>query len=43
MIAGSAGAVLIRVLFCVIIAWLMAIPAIKLIGGGRCCCGSASS
>ncbi len=33
VIAGSAGAVLIRVLFCVIIAWLMAIPAIKLIGG----------
>lgn len=33
VIAGSAGAVGIRVLFCVIIAWLMAIPAIKLIGG----------
>jgi len=33
VIAGSAGAVAIRVLFCVIIAWLMAIPAIKLIGG----------
>jgi len=33
VLAGSAGAVGIRVLFCVIIAWLMAIPAIKLIGG----------
>ena len=33
VIAGSAGAVVIRVIFCLIIAWLMTIPAIKLIGG----------
>ncbi len=31
--AGSAGAVVIRIVFCLIIAWLLAIPAIKLIGG----------
>ncbi len=33
VIAGSAGAVIVRVIFCLIIAWLMTIPAIKLIGG----------
>lgn len=33
VLAGSAGAVAIRVLFCLIISWLMTIPAIKLIGG----------
>jgi YjbE family integral membrane protein len=33
VIAGSAGAVIVRVVFCMIIAWLMTIPAIKLIGG----------
>jgi YjbE family integral membrane protein len=33
VIAGSAGAVIVRVVFCLIIAWLMTIPAIKLIGG----------
>jgi YjbE family integral membrane protein len=31
--AGSAGAVVIRIVFCLIIAWLLEIPAIKLIGG----------
>jgi YjbE family integral membrane protein len=33
IVAGSAGAVVVRVIFCLIIAWLMTIPAIKLIGG----------
>ena len=31
--AGSAGAVVIRIVFCLIIAWLLEIPAIKLVGG----------
>jgi YjbE family integral membrane protein len=31
--AGSAGAVVIRIVFCLIIAWLLAIPAIKIVGG----------
>ena len=33
VLAGSAGAVLVRVVFCLILSWLLAIPAIKLIGG----------
>lgn len=33
VIAGSAGAVVVRVIFCLIISWLLVIPALKLIGG----------
>ena len=33
VIGGSLGAILLRVLFCVIIAWLLEIPYLKLIGG----------
>ncbi|MCC7047136.1 MAG: TerC family protein [Alphaproteobacteria bacterium] len=33
VIAGSAGAVVVRVVFCAIISWLLTIPALKLIGG----------
>jgi YjbE family integral membrane protein len=33
VIAGSAGAVIVRVIFCAIVSWLMIVPAIKLIGG----------
>lgn len=33
ILAGSAGAVVIRIVFCLIIAWLLEIPAIKLVGG----------
>jgi YjbE family integral membrane protein len=33
VIGGSLGAILMRVLFCVIIAWLLEIPYLKLVGG----------
>ncbi len=33
VIGGSAGAILMRVLFCAIITWLLEIPYLKLIGG----------
>jgi len=33
VIGGSAGAILLRVLFCLIIVWLMEIPYLKLVGG----------
>jgi YjbE family integral membrane protein len=33
ILGGSAGAIILRVLFCLIVAWLMAIPYLKLIGG----------
>ena len=33
VIAGSAGAIALRVLFCLIIVWLLEIPYLKLIGG----------
>ncbi len=33
VVAGSAGAVAVRVVFCLIISWLLVIPALKLIGG----------
>lgn len=33
VIGGSAGAIIMRVLFCIIIAWLLEIPYLKLIGG----------
>ena len=33
VIGGSAGAILLRVLFCLIVVWLLRIPYLKLIGG----------
>jgi YjbE family integral membrane protein len=33
VIGGSAGAILLRVLFCLIVVWLLHIPYLKLIGG----------
>ncbi len=33
VIGGSAGAIIMRVLFCIIITWLLEIPYLKLIGG----------
>jgi YjbE family integral membrane protein len=33
VLGGSAGAILLRVLFCLIIVWLLRIPYLKLIGG----------
>ena len=33
VLGGSIGAILLRVLFCTIVAWLLAIPYIKLVGG----------
>lgn len=33
VIGGSAAAVILRVIFCVVIVWLLAIPYLKLIGG----------
>jgi YjbE family integral membrane protein len=33
VLAGTAGAVLVRVAFCFVISWLMQIPALRLVGG----------
>jgi YjbE family integral membrane protein len=33
VIGGSVGAILLRVLFCLVIVWLMQIPYLKLVGG----------
>jgi YjbE family integral membrane protein len=33
VIGGSAGAILLRVLFCLVIVWLLRIPYLKLVGG----------
>jgi YjbE family integral membrane protein len=33
VLGGTAGAVIVRVAFCFVITWLLAIPAVKLIGG----------
>ncbi|MFO1189812.1 MAG: TerC family protein [Alphaproteobacteria bacterium] len=33
IMAGAAGAIVLRIIFCVIIAWLMAIPFLRLVGG----------
>ncbi|MEJ0018217.1 MAG: TerC family protein [Acetobacteraceae bacterium] len=33
VIGGSAGAILLRVLFCLVIVWLLRVPYLKLIGG----------
>jgi YjbE family integral membrane protein len=33
ILGGSAGAIILRILFCLIVAWLLAIPYLKLIGG----------
>jgi YjbE family integral membrane protein len=33
ILGGSAGAIILRILFCLIVAWLLEIPYLKLIGG----------
>lgn len=34
ILGGTAGAIILRIIFCVIITWLLQIPYIRLIGGG---------
>ena len=33
VMAGSAGAIILRIVFCIIVAWLLEIPYLKIIGG----------
>jgi YjbE family integral membrane protein len=33
VLAGSAGAIILRIIFCIIVAWLLEVPYLKIVGG----------